>query len=337
MEFDAVLAHDHMSDLTSIRKMKCGNVKIKVLNLLMDAMGWADTRKGFVGSYYEYNGYFARTAAAVEDFIGKIEACDDIIIIKNSDDVKRCLDLGQTGIVLGFEGGKGIERDIFLLRALYRMGVRHIQFTWCLQNHIGSSQYDTQRGISGFGMQVIEEMNRLGMLIDVTHFSKTGIRQVLRLSKRPILCGHCAAAALSNDPQNLDDDLLKQFRETGSVIGVHFMAHILKNKEKVAIQDFCDVVRYIKKVAGIEIIGLGPDFEIWNENYIRNTSFFYENEQYAALLKRKCPISYLEGYEEVSSIKNVAEALAKNNFSTVEVEKIMGGNMLRLITNCFEV
>ncbi|MHB8276539.1 MAG: dipeptidase [Candidatus Humimicrobiaceae bacterium] len=332
-----ILAHDHMPNLEDIKAMKKGGVTAKILHVITDALIWADTLEEFNQSYYEYKGWGTRAIVEVEKILRLCEENQDLIkMIYKSDDIIEAKRTGKVGILMGFEGGKCLEGKLEMLGILYRLGIRHLGLVWAINNQISASQYDYMNGLTSFGKEVVKEMNRLGMTIDIQHLSLTAIKEVLKLSKKPVMHGHGGAKALSNDPVNLDDETIKLLADKGGVLGVHFVSHIIKDHAKTT--EICDLIaqiKHIRNVGGIDVVGLGPDYFCCDERFKRNTMFFYQDDQFTADTD-KYELTYVKGLEDVSKMEYLTESLIKNGFNYDETEKILGGNMLRLIKECID-
>ncbi len=332
-----VLAHDHMLSLKDIKAMKKGGVTAKILHVLTDALIWADSLEEFNQSYYEYKGWGTRAVVEVEKMLRLCDENQDLIkMIYKSDDIIEAKQTGRVGILMGFEGGKCLEGKLEMLGILHRLGVRHLGLIWAINNQIAASQYDCINGLTSFGKEVIREMNRLGMIIDIQHLSLTAIKEVLTLSKRPVIHGHGGAKVLSNDPVNLDDETIKLLADKGGVLGVHFVSHIIKDHaETTEISDLIAQIKHIRKVGGVEVVGLGPDYFLYDEKFKRNTKFFYQDDQFTSG-KKDYELTYVKGLEDVSKMEYLTENLIKSGFRHDEIKKILGGNMLRVIKDCID-
>jgi len=206
------------------------------------------------------------------------------------------------------EGGEAIQEDLALLRMLYRLGVRSMTLTWNQRNAIGDGAAENPNGgLSKFGLEVVAEMNRLGMLVDVSHLNWAGFWDVVKHSKAPVIASHSNARKLCNHPRNLDDDQIKALADNGGVMCITFVPAFLKpqNKRGASIQDIICHIDYVKKLVGPDHIGIGSDFDGTDE--------------------------MPEGLENASKMPALAEALLLNGYRESEIEKILGGNILKLL------
>jgi membrane dipeptidase len=267
-------------------------------------------------------------------------------------DVRAAHKAGRIASMLGAEGGHSIENSMGVLRAYYDLGVRYITLTHNVNTDWGDAAADPpgrHGGLSPYGEQVVLEMNRLGMLIDLAHVSVSTMDDALRVSKAPVIFSHSAAAALCPVPRNVPDDILKRLKDNGGVVMVAFVAGFVDAEvAKVfqpALEEFnrrarepnadhqklqkeifgnlkpppttigkvADQVEYIRKVAGVEHIGIGSDFDgndLWPEG-LSDVSMF--PNLFAELIRRGWSdhdLTLLAG-ENVLRVMERAEAVAK--------------------------
>lgn len=187
------------------------------------------------------------------------------------------------------------------------MGVRAITLTWNYPNEIGypNTNYEHKdKGLTSFGEEVVHEMNRLGMLIDVSHLSDQGFYDVARLSSKPFIASHSNARAIKNHSRNLDDNMIKTLSEKGGVMGICFERDFLGESEKARIEDMIKHIKHIKNIGGIDVIALGSDFDGCHpDGEISN----------------------------IGEIEKLSYALKDNNFTEDEIDKIFYRNALRVI------
>lgn len=241
---------------------------------------------------------------------------------KNQESMKLCQsyqDLLQAqkeqkiATFLTIEEGEAIEGSLDKLRYFKESGVSLMTLTWNYENALGYPNFQWKyqdKGLKPKGIECVEEMNYLKMLIDVSHLSDAGFYDVLEHSKSPFIASHSNARTMTNNPRNLSDEMLKKLADAGGVTGINFFNNFLVKgelKEKLEVAKIEDMVRHIKhirNVAGIEVIGLGSDFD-----GIPN------------------PVEI----EDISQMSKLADILLKEGFSQDEVEKIFFKNSLRLI------
>ncbi|TGE35179.1 membrane dipeptidase [Desulfosporosinus fructosivorans] len=234
---------------------------------------------------------------------------DEVFLVQKKLDLDKIPDPTRLGILLSVEGGEILGEDLFILDIIFKLGVRALGLTWNQRNALaaGVGEPDTRLKLSVFGQEVVQRMNKLGMIVDVSHLNETGFWHVLEVSKDPIAATHSCAKALCEHPRNLTDQQLRALGRHKGVVGVNFYPQFLK-ETGVATRD--DVVRHIchiAEVAGVETVGLGSDFDGIEETP--------------------------DGLEQVGEYHYLQEDLIKIGFSNQEVEQIMGRNLMRLLTD----
>jgi len=236
-----------------------------------------------------------------------------ISLCQNYDDLMLAQEEHKIGAFLTIEEGEAIEGDIEKLRYFKKQGISLMTITWNYENALGYSNFewkDQYKGLKKKGFEVVEEMNTLKMLIDVSHLSDAGFEDVVAHSKAPVVATHSNSRAMTPHPRNLSDKMLKTLANKGGITGINFFNNFLVEgelKDKLQISTLDEMLRHIKHirdVAGIEVLGLGSDFD-----GIPN------------------PVEI----EDCSQMFKLSDALLSNGFSTDEVEKIFYGNSLRVI------
>ncbi len=199
-----------------------------------------------------------------------------LAVARTADDVRRVMASGRIASLLGVEGGAQIDGALAVLRAYARAGVRYMTLTWSRTIDWADSATDEARhgGLSDFGRQVVREMNRIGMLVDIAHVAPTTMRHALEVSERPLITSHSGARALCDHPRNVPDDVLTSIGAAGGVAMVAFVPSFLTDARRdwvnagehgdpppVGIADVADHLDHIREVAGIGAVGLGADYD----------------------------------------------------------------------------
>ena len=201
-----------------------------------------------------------------------------------------------------------------------------MQLNWAMRNRIGASQANEDEpdgpGLTPFGFLVVERMNELGMVIDVSHSAPATAEDVLRTSTKPILNSHSGSRALAPKPQNLWDDQIRAIADNGGIVAVHFCSRLVLgvNDRQSQIDDVVRQIRCVADVGGMDAVALGPDWILGHpardEPYLRNT-----NQE---------DITWTVGLESSTGLPNLLPALQEGGFRAAEIEKILGGNLIRL-------
>lgn len=246
--------------------------------------------------------------------------CDIIRPVFTYKDIEANQEAGKISAMLTLEEGAILKGSLSNLRNFFRLGVRMIALTWNYDNEIGAPnlRYDTDnmplfsernmQGLTAFGIETILEMERLGMIIDVSHLSDGGFWDIIRHTKKPFVASHSNAAAQCGVCRNLTDDMIRALAERGGVTGLNFCTDFLcapkpGNPQISYIKDIVRHIRHITNVGGMDVCALGSDFD-----GIGNTLEF----------------------QDASGITAIADALKKDGFSENDIDKIFWKNVLRL-------
>jgi len=266
-------------------------------------------------------------------------------------DARRLVKNGKLAVFLGIEGGHAIEDSLATLRMFHRLGVRVMTLTWWHNTNWadGSGDKPKHHGLTKFGVEVVREMNRLGVVIDVSHVSDDTFYDVLKATTKPVIASHSCVRAICKHHRNLSDKMLKALAKNGGVIGINYYLGFLdpevnrqeealwkkldpqiekfkkkyandretfikkrrellrayrKKPPKVPIDRLIDHIDHVVKVAGVDHVGLGSDFD-------------------------GCSITP-EGLDDVSDLPIITEKLLERGYSQKDIEKILGGNLLRV-------
>lgn len=216
----------------------------------------------------------------LDTFYTEMEAHKDIIgIVRSSQDIAANWADGKMSALLTIEEGGVCQGNLKFLRNFYRLGVRMMTLTWNFPNELASPNRkvvgpdrkirmlpDMERGLTKTGVEFIQEMERLGMIIDISHLNDAGIWDVFRYTKSPFVASHSNARAVASHPRNLTDDMIRALSERGGVMGINYYSCFLRDfgqgeKEISRISDMVAHMQHIKKVGGVQCIGLGSDFD----------------------------------------------------------------------------
>lgn len=241
---------------------------------------------------------------------------DHLELALSVSDVERIFGSGRIASMLGMEGGHALENSLGALRAFYDLGVRYMTLTHSGTIDWADSATDDPRhgGLSPFGEEVVREMNRLGMLVDLSHVSEGGMSDVLDVSEAPVIFSHSSARALTNHPRNVPDSILRRMPENGGVVMVTFVPvyvnEALRTWEgprdeapRATLADVADHIDHVREVAGIDHVGIGSDFDGISS----------------------VPV----GLEDVSDFPNLFAELARRGWTETELRKLAGENLLR--------
>jgi len=307
--------------------------------------------------YVEGNRAAHRTLQLIDtirhDIIGRFP--NDFVLATSAREIEQVRKDGKIAALIGIEGGHAIEDELGLLRQYYNLGARYMTLTHTNTNNWADSSGDATKagvkhhdGLSDLGKQVVREMNRLGMMVDISHTSDATFEDALAVSTAPIIASHSSCRALVNHPRNLTDAMIVALAKKGGVVQINFNCNFLSEKFRAAqateepllearfkqvtagkkmseaeidgtyqrlrlemnltranLSDVVDHIDHVRKIAGIDAIGIGSDF-----NGITCAP---------------------QGLDDVSRFPNLTRALLERGYSEADIRKIYGGNFLRVM------
>lgn len=233
---------------TGLPNLKKGGVKAQFFAIWERPGDGIPQAEIMIGLFYQMIARYSRDLA----FAGSIE------------DLERNAAAGKISAFLAIEGGEAIGKDLNKLDYFFQKGVRYMTLTWNHTNLIADAAKDARqpyRGLSPFGRQVVARMNKLGMMVDVSHTSARVVKDVLAISKAPIIASHSDAASLCPSPRNLSDQLIREICSCDGVIGVNYYSPFLVSRGRATVKDVANHIDRMVKVGGIDCVALGSDFD----------------------------------------------------------------------------
>jgi membrane dipeptidase len=240
---------------------------------------------------------------------------NEFVFATTAAEIEAARKRGKIAALMGIEGGHAIEDSLRLLRDYYALGVRYMTLTHANTNNWADSSGDMtsagvlhHNGLTDFGKQVVREMNRLGMMVDISHVADKTFWDALEVSKAPIFASHSSCRALADVPRNMTDEMIAALAKKGGTVQINFNCGFLEPGARPPHATLADVVEHIdhvKKIAGVDAIGIGSDFD-------------------------GVPCTP-EGLEDVSKFPNLTRALLQKGYTAADIRKIYGGNLLRVM------
>ena len=261
----------------------------------------------YIKDEYKPVGSLAYCLRLLDNYYRTLERCpDDLETIYSGTDLNNTLNNSKIAALLSVEGGEALEGELAVLRMLFRLGIRAIGLTWNQQNQLatGIGEDNPQVGLTPFGRQVIREMNRLGMLVDLAHINRQGFFDALKTSSAPVVVSHANARAICDHPRNLADDQLRALRDIDGVIGMSCCPDFV-DPSRPTTDKLLDHFVHVAEVAGVDHLGIGADFDGIKE--------------------------VIAGLEDVTGLPRLAEELSKRGFSREEIDKITHKNFIRVL------
>jgi len=336
--------HGHIS----LDKAKAGNLGAEFFSI------WVEPETN--------QGHFARHTLDLIDSVYEqaTRHSDRMIMAFSVADIERAHHEHKLAALMGIEGGHSIENDIHLLRDYYRLGVRYMTLSWSNTNEFADSSGDIDKagvahhnGLTDGGKQIVLEMNRLGMLVDISHVADKTFWDTIAVTKAPVIASHSSARALTNAPRNMTDDMLRAVAKNGGVVDVNFYSAFVDENYRKAneaqakerdnaradyvkklgaegktptyidldrldrewtakiprppLSSLIDHIDHIAKVAGVDHVGLGSDFDG---------------------VSGATP----QGIDSAADLPKITQALLDRGYSASDIRKILGGNVLRVFT-----
>jgi membrane dipeptidase len=341
------LASPTTSNMVSIPKMRAGHLGAEFFSIWVD-VDWP--KQDLIHRALDLIDVTNQQVAKHSDVLG---------LAGTADDIERLHREGKIAVLLGVEGGHEIQGDLRVLNIFYRLGVRYMTLTHTKNDELGDSSGDKPQlnGLSPLGKQAVARMNRLGMMVDISHVSDATFYAALAVSKAPLLASHSSCRALCQAPRNMTDDMIRALARNGGVMDINFYSGFLDNAyrdaftkiekqvdgqiaeararkakegkrlsypEEVRIEQqltrdlpapsytvIADHIDHAVKVGGIDHVGLGSDFDGID--------------------------TPPRGMEDVARIPALVRELARRGYSEEDLEKILGGNVLRVMRQVEQV
>ncbi|MDJ1132093.1 dipeptidase [Streptomyces iconiensis] len=280
----------------------------------------------FIDEQYRPEGALRQTLRMIEcAHVLAEDNGEQVALCVNGADIDRALAEDKTALVLALESAPGIDASVELFSTLFRLGVRIASIAHWGRTPLadGSREDATGSRLTAPGVQALREMERLGMLFDISHLGASGVAHVLELATRPLIATHSCARALRDHHRNLTDDQIRGVAGTGGVVCVNFVPDFLTDDQaKVSVDRVVDHIEHVASVAGTDHVGLGPDFV---------------REVIADVTAPCCetadddPSFRFPGLEGPAGLPLVTEAMVRRGLPEQDILKILGGNIRRLM------
>lgn len=253
---------------------------------------------------------------------------DLLTLVRGTADIMRAKAEGKTGIILGFQNAHAIEDHLGYIEAFSDMGVRVIQLCYNTQNLVGTGCYERDGGLSDFGREAVAELNRVGIMIDLSHVGAKTSEETILESKMPVCYSHCLPSGLKQHPRNKSDEQLRFIAEHGGFVGVTMFAPFLKRGIEATVDDYIEAIDYVINIVGEDTVGIGTDF---TQGYGHD---FFEWLTHDKGRHRRLTnfgkIINPEGIRTIGEFPNLTEAMVRAGWGEARIRKVMGGNWQRV-------
>jgi membrane dipeptidase len=274
---------------------------------------------------------FAATMRNIADWKRRfVDHADCIRPVFTTADILRAKEEGRTGIILGFQNASAFEDQLGHIALFKALGVGIAQLTYNTQNLVGSGCYESRDGgLSDFGREVVLEMNRVGMMCDLSHVGPVTSREAILVSRKPTCYSHCLPSALKPHPRNKSDEELRFIADHGGFVGVTMFPPFLKNGSASTLGDVVEAIEHVIGVAGEDNVGLGTDFtQGHGHDFFEMLS---RDKGYARRLVDLGAIGSLAGLQTLADFPNLTAAMEAARWSEMRIRKILGENWLRVL------
>ncbi|HUA52894.1 MAG TPA: dipeptidase [Candidatus Sulfotelmatobacter sp.] len=258
------------------------------------------------------------------------EHADLIVPVRTTADIARAKRDGRTGIALGFQNVSAFEDRIEYVELFKELGVGIAQLAYNTQNLVGTGCYESHDGgLSDFGRDVVAEMNRVGMMCDLSHVGPKTSEDAIRVSKQPVCYSHCLPAGLKAHPRNKSDEQLRFIAERGGFVGVTMFPPFLRQGTAATVDDYVEAIDYVVRVAGEDCVGIGTDF---TQDHDRGFfDWITHDKGTGRKLTEFGDIVNPAGIQTIGELPNLTAAMARAGWPEAKIRKIMGENWLRVL------
>ena len=272
---------------------------------------------------------FTQTVQNIGAMKDKIRQHSDwLSLVRTTADIRQAKADNKTGIILGFQNAHAFEDNLSYIEAFADMGVRVVQLCYNTQNLIGTGCYERDGGLSGFGQEVIAEMNRVGIMVDLSHVGSKTSEEAILASSKPVTYSHCLPSGLKEHPRNKSDAELKFIADHGGFIGVTMFPPFLKRGIDATVHDYVEAIDYVINLVGDDCVGIGTDHTQGHGH-----EFFdmltHDKGHYRRLTRFGTIINPL-GIRTIGEMPNLTAAMEQAGWTASRIEKVLGLNWLRV-------
>ena len=247
---------------------------------------------------------------------GGFNRCNNILdkfndserVVKDKDSLRSSLKSTKTKVLLSIENGAAISNNIENVCYFYDRGVRMMSITWNDDNELGSgAKTKDDKGLTDLGVEYVKRLERLGIILDVSHVSEKSFWDAISNTSKPIVASHSNVYELCKNTRNLKDKQIVAIAKSGGIIGICYYSEFLNNSKRADLADIVEHIKYIRNIVGIDYVGLGSDFDGMDANKTAS------------------------GVEDMSKIGNIIKELKKQSFTDEDIGKVMWKNWYNVL------
>jgi len=259
---------------------------------------------------------------------------DRVIHVRRTADILEAKRTGKIAVMIGFQNATHLQRDLANVEFFYNLGIRQMQLTYNSLNALGAGC--TERvdvGLSDFGVEVVEKMNELGMIVDVSHTGVRSTMDAIEVSGAPVLFTHANCRTLCDNPRCKTDEQIRALAARGGVMGITTVNFFVSKKPRSTLDDFIDHIAYVADLVGVDYVGIGTDSSIggWRISFPTEQAFwdFHAQFEFKPEVDVRWP-PFIEELDRPEKMHIIAERLEQRGFSGAEVAQVMGRNFMRV-------
>ena len=278
---------------------------------------------------------YQSTLRHITDWLGWFEEFEHYIRpVHTVSDIHTAKADGRTGVIFGWQNATPIENDLRNLRLFHTLGVRIIQITYNERNLLGNGCYErVDDGLSKFGIAAVAEMNRLGILVDLSHTGDQTVLDTIEYSKKPVAFTHANARSQFDHPRNKTDEAIRKLAERGGVIGANAFPIFFDRGFEATIDDYLNTIDYLVQMVGPAHVAVGTDF--CQDQPRRFFEWLFATQgtiPASSVVKTPNPYHHLVGFDNPQDMVHLAKGLISRGYLERDVKAILGGNWLRLFS-----
>lgn len=280
----------------------------------------------WISSQFVPEAALRRAAQVTDGLLAEIEGCaEDVALVKSFADIERARREGKVAVLLAFEGAEPLGHDLAALRLFHAVGLRMMSLTWSRRNAFGDGAWENESrgGLTRLGRRAVAEMNRLGIIVDVSHASDRTARDILETAHGPVVASHSNARALRDHPRNMPDEILTAVGATGGVVGVTAVPSFI-GTGSATMSAWVDHLEHVSEVAGVEHVGIGADFV----HYLNEIGGTLEIEEWAPDWGERVPP--FEGMLSPEDLPALTDELLRRGFSEERMRGVLSENYMRV-------
>ena len=257
------------------------------------------------------------------------ESADLLLEVRTTGDIERANREHKTGIILGFQNAAAFEENLGYIELFKQLGVGVVQLTYNTQNLIGTGCYEADGGLSGYGHEVVAEMNRVGIMVDLSHVGPKTSEDAIKASTKPVAYTHCLPAGLKAHPRNKSDQQLEFIVEHGGFVGVTMFPPFLRRGVESTVDDYVEAIDYVANLVGDDAVGIGTDFTQGHPPEF--FEWITHDKGHGRKLTEFGEIVNPKGIQTIGEFPNLTQAMENAGWAETKIRKIMGENWMGVL------